>query len=264
MPPFEVMIDVIATTILPSMMASFVVGWLLRKTPYTALAIFLGLVSGNLLSKLLPWWPSREELSVLLLTVFLSLFLLELKSKQWLTGSICISIFSSMLIQQESHELLIHSAYVLMGVVLYVSLLTAERWFSGQLLLLLCILSGLASSIILIYAHSGLLSQIALLWTSSCGGLALTRIKSSFPIRGLAGPTTIFIQYLLFYGQQTCFSEVPAASFYLAAIAPFPCLLLTLRFSYLKLKVFAVAGWVLLLVLATGLALYFDDILIVQ
>ncbi len=264
MPPFDVIVDVFKTTILPSVVVSFVAGWLLRKTQYAALAIFLGIVAGNLLSQLLPWWPYRDEMSFLLLAVFLSLFLMELKTKQWLTGTICICIISLMLIQQESQDLVTSATYVLFGMMLYMSLFAAECWLSGRVLMLLCILSGSACSIILIYAHSCLLCQIALLWTCSCGGLALTVLQSSLPIRGVAGPTTIFLQYLLYYGQQTCFSEVPAASYYLAAIAPFPCVLVYLKCNSPLLRLIAVAGWLLLLVLATGLAMYFDDVLIVQ
>lgn len=259
----DAIIHVLLTTVLPCVVVSFVVGWFLRKTSYAALAVFFGIVAGNVASGLLPWLPSNQEMSLLMLMVFLSFLLIDVKFRQWWVGVIFVGAFSSFLAQHEGAEFIFHGYYSLVAVLLYLALTTAERTLSGRVMLLLYSFWGLAGSIVLIHAHSGLLSQIALLWMCSCGGLYAVYCKRIEPIRGLAGPATSVMQYVLSYGLLTCYSEVPATAFILAAIAPICCLLLY-KSNSPRLRLIAVLGWLLLLVIACGLAIYYDDVLVLD
>lgn len=273
MPPWDVILDILLTTILPSIVVSFVAGWFLRKTSYMALAVMFGIVAGNVASRLLPWWPSELEMSLLLLMVGLSFLLMDLKPKQWWVGVIFVVAFSSYLIQVEIRalmqgesflEMAYYSVYCLVAVSLYLALTCAERLVSGRVLLLLYSLWGMAASIILIYAHSGLLSQIAMLWMCSCVGLFCVYSRRIDTVRGLAAPATVLLQYLLTYGLQTCYCQVPAAAFVLAGIAPLSCLFMKVNENSPRLRRIAIGGWLLLLVIACGLAVYFDNVLILE
>lgn len=257
-------IHVLLNTVLPCVVVSFVVGWFLRKTSYSALAVFCGIVAGNVASSLLPWWPSSQEMSSLMLMVFLSFFLIDMKPRHWWVGLIFVLAFSTHLLNPQPDEKFFRLISTVVTVMLYMALLLAERKLPGRAILLLCSLWGLAASIILILAHSGLLSQIALLWACSCIGLYGVFCKRIEPVRGLAGPATIVLQYVLSYGLQTCYSQVPAVAFVLAIIAPVSCLLLYRESNNPRLRLFAVLGWLLLLVIACGLAIYFDDVLVLD
>ncbi len=270
MPPWDVILDILLTTILPCIVVSFVAGWFLRKTSYTALAVLFGAVAGNAGSRLLPWWPSEQEMSLLLLMVGLSFLLIDVRPKQWWVGVIFVVSFSSYLIQAEIRalmqgesflEMVYYSVYCLVAVSLYLALTRAERLVSGRVMLLLYSLWGLAASIILIYAHSGLLSQIALLWMCSCIGLLCAYSKRTDAVRGLAAPATILLQYLLSYGLQTCYCQVPAVAFVLAGVAPLACLVMKVNESSPRLRRIAIVGWLMLLLIACSLAIYCDNVL---
>lgn len=264
MPPWEVILDILLTTILPCIVVSFVAGWLLRKTSYAALAVFSGIVAGNVASRLLPWWPSEQEMSLLLLMVSLSFLLIDVKPKQWWVGVIFVVAFSSFLVQRESLEFVHHSSYIVIAGLLYFALTRAEQLVPGRVMLLLYSVWGLAASIILIYAHSGLLSQIAMMWMCSCAGLFCVYCRHTGAVRGLAAPATILMQYLLNYGLQTCYCQVPAAAFVLAGVAPLSCLLMRFNENSPRLRRIAIVGWLLLLIIACGLAIYFDDVLVLE
>lgn len=259
----DAILHVLLTTVLPCVVVSFVVGWFLRKTSYAALAVFCGIVAGNVISRLLPWWPSEQEMSSLMLTVFFSFFLVDMKPRHWWVGLIFVLFFSTHLLNPQPDEKFYTLLSTVVTVLLYLALLLAERKLSGRLMLILYSLWGLAASIVLIHAHSGLLSQIALLWVCSCIGLYTIFCQRIEPVRGLAGPATILLQYVLSYGLQTCYSEVPAMAFILAATSPICCLML-FKSNSPRLRVIAVLGWLLMLVIACGLAIYFDDVLVIQ
>jgi hypothetical protein len=262
MPMLEEVLRLLLVTVLPGVLVSLVMGRYCRE--YSALGLLGGMIAGNLVCNVLPWWPSSQEMSWLILALVLNYLPLLLKPGwRWLSAP-WVGLLSLLLIHGESREMVSRLGYCVFCMLLCYSIQGAERWLRPSRLMILNIASGLAGCIILYHAHSALLAQIMLLWSCSCLGLLIACWKRVSPLMGIAAPCSLFVPYLLDYGTHNSFSQVPGSAWFLAVFAPCCCLLLTLNSNSPLLRGMAVAGWLVFLCIAAGLAIYFEDPLIIE
>ena len=113
----------------------------------------------------------------------------------------------------------------------------------------------LAAGAVLIHAHSARLTDLATILAGSFFGVALATWGARAEVRGAVPIAVVSLPGLMLVGQQSTYSEVPATSFALAALAPFALALLLLvprRFWRARLLLglgllFATAGAAVLL-----------------
>ena len=94
-------------------------------------------------------------------------------------------------------------------------------------LLVLVIPWGLAAATVLIHAHSARFCDLAVLQTATLAGIGLIAALRRLDVAALFASPAVFFPALMLGGTANTFSEVPAVSFILVALAP--CALWTLR-----------------------------------
>ena len=124
--------------------------------------------------------------------------------------------------------------------------------------LLLAALWGGAAAIVLIYAHSARLADIATLLAASLAGLGLVAAVTKLDAAEAYIPVALFLPALMLAGATSTYSEVPPTSFVLVAFAPCALWLLELplcrRLSAVTRTAAAVAALLLPLAIAVILA----------
>jgi len=86
---------------------------------------------------------------------------------------------------------------------------------------------GASAATVLIYAHSARFSDVAVLQTATLVGVGFVAAMWRLDVTALFAVPTVFFPALMLGGLTNTFSEVPAASFVLVALAP--CALWSLR-----------------------------------
>ena len=79
---------------------------------------------------------------------------------------------------------------------------------------------GAAAATVLIHAHSARFCDLALLLTATLAGVGLVAARCKLDVAALFAGPAVFLPALLLGGLANTFSEVPAASFILIALAP--------------------------------------------
>ncbi len=87
-------------------------------------------------------------------------------------------------------------------------------------LLALTIPWGIAAAAVLIHAHSARFCDLAVLQTATLAGLGLIAVRWKLDVVALFAGPSIFFPALMLAGAANTFSEVPASSFILVAVAP--------------------------------------------
>ena len=92
--------------------------------------------------------------------------------------------------------------------------------FGHCALLALAIPWGMAAATVLIHAHSARFCDLAVLQTATLAGIGLIAALRRMDVTALFAGPAIFFPALMLGGAANTFSEVPAASFILVALAP--------------------------------------------
>jgi hypothetical protein len=239
MPPLELVLDLLLRLVLPCVVATaLVIGlavrFLERRWRPLALAAgaSLGLLAGNWLRRPLPYWPDDTGWPALLPATIAAL-LFSGAAVVW-AGDPRLRI-----------ALYAFAAAILAGVLLPGDLRTLP-WFTGLALLILAtaVVLDLAASpgkeerrdwalplaaatvvcggaaAVLIYSHSARLADAAVLLSAALLGVAAIAWLLPLDMRPLALTLAASAAGLMLSGHHSTFSEVPAASFALVALAP--------------------------------------------
>lgn len=91
---------------------------------------------------------------------------------------------------------------------------------------------GAAAATVLIYAASARFCDLAVLFSATLAGVSLVAILRRLDVTALFGGPAVFLPALMLAGMTNTFSEVPAASFILVALAP--CALWSLHLPPLR------------------------------
>lgn len=262
MPPLEVVWDLAKSILLPGFVVSFVSGLVLLRWKGTGLALVLGIFAANALNTPLPWFDWNQELGRVCLILVLSLATIFLNGEQlwkWVVKTAWVGILSATLCFHENIESSHCLAVSAVSMALYGVLSFGERRLPGWVLLRLLSATGLATSLVMLHAHSARLSDVALMWMISCAGLFVAAIFTKKENQGLSGTAAVFLPFLLFYGQLSTFSNVPIWSFILVGVAPGACLLcLKVQPRFMAWAVTAI--WLVSLVAAVGLVMRYESI----
>ena len=118
-----------------------------------------------------------------------------------------------------------------------------------------------AAAIVLIHAHFGKFTDLATVAAGSWFGVALAAWWTRADVRGAIPVAAVMLPGLMLEGQQSTFSEIPASSFVLAALAPLALspLVIALRLSpalWKRTWLVALVG-LLLMAVAAGSAVQF-------
>jgi hypothetical protein len=177
-------------------------------------------------------------------------------------GMLWIGLLTGMLVhvEQLGWNLTVGTAVVAM--LSFLSLTQAEHTLPRWLLVTLLLATGMASSVVIIHAHSARLCDLCMMWVASTLGLLLMLRWRPGQLHGLAGLSAIFFPFLLLYSQQNTFSELPVWTFVSLAAAPLVCLLSCLH-ARIPSRLIAIL-WLSLLALAVGIALKFETIVVLD
>lgn len=263
-PPIDLIWTKLLSIVLPGLVASTIVGFLLIRWKLVGVAVFAGFIAANIREPALPWFEWDRELGRVLLVMLLSLGTMILpKQMTWqrLTSMAWIGLLCTVLFHSEDIPLSHLSGGAALGMLSYIAIALSERRLMPLTLAALAPTTGLATAIVMIHAHTARLSDIGAMWMVSCSGLFLVTLWKKNELNGVAGLSAVLFPYLLYYGQQSTFSEVPWVSFALIALAPLSCL-----FSLLPVKLkkdwLVSITWVILLALAVGLAMHYETVII--
>lgn len=259
----DVVWDLVISILLPGFVVSFVSGMVLLRWKWAGPALVLGLLAANVLSTPLPWFDWDQELGRVCFALVLSLATVFLSCDKWRKVSLAVSwvgVLTGMLCYHENIEISHRMAVVIVSMVLYGLLSFGELRLSGRTLLVLLSAMGLATSVVMLHAHTARLSDVSMMWMVSCVGVLLAALIIKTEIRGLAGPTAVLIPFLLYYGQLSTYSEVPVWSFVLIVAAPLACSLCLLTNNRMR-NVLVSAAWMLCLIAAVALAMRYESVI---
>lgn len=269
-PPLAIVLEILFSILLPGFVISALIGLLISRWKLSSVAILAGFLAANVAGVALPWFDWNHELGRLVLIMFLSLLTLvpvlrgkQLESNPWvrLASMGWIGLLATTLFYQDD----IPASHIIGGaavsMLLFAAINIGEQQLSATRMAGLAALSGLAIALVMIHAHTARLSDIGLMWMASTAGFMLVTFIKKVELRGLAGLAALLWPYLLYYGRQSTFSEVPWLSFVLIALAPAACLLALLNIGNKRVWLVSVV-WAILLSLAVALAMMYETVAI--
>ena len=263
MPPMEVVWDLVISILLPGFVVSFGTGMILLRWKWAGPALVLGIIAANVLSTPLPWFDWDQELGRVCLVLVLSQAIVFLCPDKWWKLSLAVAwvgVLAGVLYYHENIEISHRCAAVAASMVLYGLLTLGEMRISGRTLLALLSAMGLATSLVMLHAHTARLSDVGMMWMASGAGVLLAAFFIKTEIRGVAGPAAVLFPFLLYYGKLSTFSEVPIWSFVLIVAAPLACFLCLLAKNRMR-TVMVSAVWLLFLATAVALAMRHETII---
>ena len=259
----EVVWDLVISILLPGFVVSFGTGMILLRWKWAGPALLLGLLAANVLSTSLPWFDWDQELGRVCLALVLSLATMFLGCDKWWKlglGVVWVGVLAGVLCYHENIEISHRWAVIAASIAFYCLVSFGELRLSGKILLALLIATGLATSLVMLHAHTARLSDVGMMWMVSSAGLLLAAFFIKTETRGLAGPTAVLFPFLLYYGKLSTYSEVPIWSFVLVVTAPLACCLCLLSKNRMC-TVMVSAVWLLCLVTAVALAMRYETII---
>jgi len=259
----EVIWDLFISIVLPGFVVSFVSGMILLRWKGAGAALVLGIFAANVLNTPLAWFDWDQELGRVCLILVLSLATVFLGCEKWWKQGLAaawIGVLSGVLCYHENIEIGHRVEVVAVSMALFGLLSYAEQRLNGRVFLALLSATGLATSLVMLHAHTALLSDIGMMWMVSSAGVLLAAFIIKTEIRGLAGPTAVFIPFLLYYGQLSTYSAVPVWSFVLIAAAPLACCLCLLPKNRMR-NVMVSVLWLFCLAAAVALAMRYETVI---
>jgi hypothetical protein len=239
MPPLELIVGLLVHLILPAMGTSGLVGaaaaWLgprrLRDAAIAA-AFGLGLVAGDGWDRPLPFLPELPRdfgwpclLVAPLAAVALSVITALVRRPPWHWAILIVGlpVVAIGVVPDSQHTpAWLSGLLVLLVANLVVLERTARRFRRWYVPLAWAVVLAGGAAILLLHAHSALLTNAAILLAAALGGLGFVSLFKSISLRWVAPPMALALVGLMVCGHHDTFSEVPAATFILIAAAPLP------------------------------------------
>jgi hypothetical protein len=262
MPSVEVLLDLVKFILLPGCVVAAVAGWILLPRRGAGVAILMGIVAANYMGAQIPWWEVNSGFGLWLVALALSqatVLLDNTRPRYLLLSMLWIGVLAAGLgyVEQASWNVIVGLACIAMLTML--SVVSAEQVMPRWQLLALLAATGLATSLVMVHAHSARLSDICMMWLAGCTGLLLV-IRRAGPLQGLAGLAAIWFPFLLWYGQQATFSEVPVWAFVALAVAPMAGKLGCLPIKQTRLRWLVTSVWITLVAVALVLAMKYETV----
>ena len=259
----DVVWDLVISILLPGFVVSFVSGMALLRWKWAGPALVLGILAANVLSTPLPWFDWDQELGRVCFALVFSLATMFLGCDKWWKLSLAVAwvgVLSGVLCYHENIEISHQCAVITASIAFYCLVSFGELRLSGKVLLALLTAMGLATSLVMLHAHTARLSDVGMIWMTSSAGVLLAAFFIKTETRGLAGPAAVLLPFLLYYGKLSTFSEVPIWSFVLVVAAPLACCLCLLAKNRMR-TVMVSAVWLLCLITAVALAMRYETII---
>lgn len=256
----DLILDKLLHIVLPATLASALLWMLLSRFKLAGLAFLAGFLSANYFCNALSWY-CHEDMGLLLTMLTVASVASAMQSDKWFPNimlALVVTTTTAVLFAADSvppSHTFLAAAYSLL---LYVSLWLAEKNLPRLLPACLALL-GLATAIVMIHAHSARLCDLGLMTMASFTGICSVTLLKKTHAYSLAAPTAVFFPYLIFYGQQNTFSEVPWFAFAFLAIAPLACLMFLYSARH-KIRLVAVLLWCLMLALAVAVGLRYETV----
>ena len=247
LPPWALVRELSLSLLLPSLGISLIVMAAVcaatRSTPRRllggALALAGGLIAGNFFRGLLSWWSVEKgwpalfpaTLAIIVGATIAALLSARGKQGRGLMLRFVIMALAAFWIAPGDSPLSRLGYFALIFAASAANLEMLQRpgrvHFGTKLLLAVAAIWGGSAATVLIAAQSARFSEMAMLLAASLGGAGVAALFWKLDLVALLAAPAIFYPALMLNGRANTFSEVPAASFILIALAP--CALLVLR-----------------------------------
>lgn len=261
MPPvLDLLLDILLSILIPALFASSITFLILLRWNMAGLALLAGLLTANYFRKVLSWsW--QDDLGLFFIMLAVASVVSTIHVRNWCSKILVVLsviAITAILLVSEGVPGLHIVIVVTLSLLQFSAIHEAEQRMASGIPAVLLALTGLAAAMVLIHAHTARLFDLSLIWMASAFGLGVIALLCNASAGSLALPAAVFFPFLLYYGQQNTFSEVPWFCYVCLAVAPLASFLLLFG----KTQRLTVILWLSLLALSVLCAMRYESVVI--